>query len=365
MDLGYFLMPLHPPGTPVEDWLHGDLDQVVQLDRLGFEEAWFGEHFSNEWEPLVSPELFIANALGRTDRIRLGTGVNSLSYHHPVHLASRIALLDHMAQGRFMWGVGNGALPTDGALFDVDFFKKEQRTGSREVLSAVLDLWDDPKPGLHESEFFRYTVPEPNEAAGVRLHMRPFTKPHPPIAAAGSGPKSDMLGYAGANGWIPMSVNFVVADTVKKQWEVYEAAAKEAGRVADRRQWRVSREVVVARTDEEAQELALNSALGRDWMSYLVPLFKMLGEMINFKDDPSIPDDVIDEQFFLDNIWIVGSPETVTQKLRDLYDFTGGFGVLAVAGHEWDAEGRSLESMRLLAEEVRPNLPTPPAPEGA
>lgn len=364
MELGYFAMPMHPPGSNVTDWLNADLEQVIELDRLGFDEAWYGEHFTNEWESLVSPELFIARALGVTQNIRLGTGVNSLSYHHPVHLASRIALLDHMAQGRFMWGIGNGALPTDGALFDIDFVKGQQRAGSRAVLSAVLDLWNDPKPGVYETEFFRYTVPEPDVATGTRLHMRPFTKPHPPIAAAGTGPKSDMLGYAGANGWIPMSVPFVVADTLKKHWEVYEAAANESELdfMPDRRQWRVAREIIVAETDAEARELAKNGPLGRDWMTYLVPLFKLIGETVNIKLTPETKDEDLDVDYCIDNVWIVGGPDTVTEKLHELYDLTGGFGVLAVTGHEWDPEGRMKESMRLLAEEVRPKLPTPAAP---
>lgn len=362
MDLGYFFMPMHPPGTDTNTWLQHDLDQVIELDRLGFDEAWFGEHFTNEWETLTSPDIFIAHALGQTKNIRLGTGVNSLSYHHPVHLASRIALVDHLAKGRFMWGVGNGALPTDGALFDIDFSKKQQQAGSRAVLEAVLNLWDDPKPGVYETDFFKFTVPEPDEVTSLRFHMRPYTKPHPPIAAAGSGPTSNMLSYAGANGWIPMSVNFVVAETVKRMWETYEAAAVQAGRVPDRRMWRVTREIVVAKTDEEARELAKSGALARDWMSYLLPLFKLIGEMINFKPYPDFPDDKIDIDYFIDNIWIVGSPDTVTQKVQDLYDFTGGFGVLANTAHEWDADGRSRESQRLLAQEVRPNLPTPPAP---
>ncbi|MFC0246981.1 LLM class flavin-dependent oxidoreductase [Citricoccus parietis] len=363
MDLGYFLMPMHPPGTPVTKWLDGDLQQIVALDRLGFDEAWFGEHYTNEWESLTSPDLFIANALARTENIRLGTGVTSLSYHQPVQLASRIALLDHLAKGRFMWGIGNGALPTDGAMFDVDFSKREQRAGSRAVLDAVLNLWNNPEPGVYETEFFKFTVPEPDDVTGTRYHMKPYTQPHPPIAAAGSGPKSDMLGYAGANGWIPMSVNFVIPWTVKKQWEVYEAAAVENGIVPDRRLWRVNREVVVARTDAEARELAKSGALARDWMTYLIPLFRRLGEMINVKIDPDMPDDLIDIDYFIDNIWLVGSPETVTQKVKDLYEYTGGFGVLSVAGHDWDDAGQSEESMRLLAEEVRPNLPTPAAPE--
>ena len=110
MKLGYFAMPLHPPGSDFTENIHADLDQVVELDRLGFQEAWIGEHYTMAWEPIPSPDLFIAMALARTENIVLGTGVSCLPNHNPFQLAHRIAQLDHMAKGRFMWGIGPGPL---------------------------------------------------------------------------------------------------------------------------------------------------------------------------------------------------------------------------------------------------------------
>ena len=104
MELGYFTMPLHPPDTDIAQTLQDDLEQLVVLDELGYSEAWIGEHFTSVWENIPAPDLFIANALGKTKNIRLGTGVTCMPNHNPFMIAHRIAQLDQMARGRFMWG---------------------------------------------------------------------------------------------------------------------------------------------------------------------------------------------------------------------------------------------------------------------
>src|SRR3954453_11423812 len=112
MQFGIFMAPFHPTGQNPTFALERDLDLVVHLDKLGYDEAWIGEHHSAGYEIIASPELFIAAAAERTQRIRLGTGVISLPYHNPLMVADRIIQLDHMTRGRAMFGVGPGLLPT-------------------------------------------------------------------------------------------------------------------------------------------------------------------------------------------------------------------------------------------------------------
>ena len=111
MNVGYFTMPLHPPGPDITKTLDEDLDQIVTLDQLGYKEAWIGEHFTTVWENIPAPDLFIAKALALTENIVLGTGVTCMPNHNPFMIAHRIAQLDHMAHGRFYWGVGSGGFP--------------------------------------------------------------------------------------------------------------------------------------------------------------------------------------------------------------------------------------------------------------
>lgn len=356
MQLGYFTMPLHPPGSDIGKTMADDLEQLVALERLGFAEAWIGEHFSSVWENIPCPDLFIAQALARTEKMVLGTGVSCLPNHNPLMLAQRIAQLDQMAQGRFRWGIGSGGFPGDFELFDVDTSRLEQRPLTREVLDAVLALWNDPQPGLVEHPRWRYRVPEHRPEIGVELHLRPYQRPHPPIAVAGIGPKSDMLTLAGERDWIPMSINIVTPKTLKAHWETYAESAAKAGRAADRAIWRISRDVYIGETPEQARRDVLEGTLGRDWRDYFLPLLKKSNMLIGPKIDPAMADEDVTLEYLAEHIWIVGDVEEVTQKLRDLYTTVGGFGTLLVIGHEWQPADRWRRSMELLANEVVPRL---------
>ncbi|HET8631173.1 MAG TPA: LLM class flavin-dependent oxidoreductase [Thermomicrobiales bacterium] len=356
MELGYFTMPLHPPGSDIGRTMAADVAQLVALERFGYAEAWIGEHFTSKWENVPCPDLLIAQALAQTERIALGTGVSCLPNHNPVTLAHRIAQLDQMARGRFRWGIGSGGFPGDFELFDIDTQHLEQRALTREVLDAVLALWDDPQPGPVEHPRWRYRVPEPQDDIGLQLHLRPFQRPHPPIAVAGVGPRSDMLTLAGQRGWIPMSINYVTPATLKAHWETYAASAAQAGRAADRAIWRVSREVYIGETPERARRDVLDGVLGRDWREYFLPLLRKNNMMIGPKLDPAMPDEAVTPEYLCEHIWIVGDVDEVTDKLRDLYATVGGFGTLLVIGHEWEPEGPWRRSMELLATEVAPRL---------
>ena len=286
MRVGYFTMPLHPPGADPGRTMADDLEQLVFLDQLGYEEAWVGEHITAEWENIPCPDLFIAQALGVTRRMKLGTGVSCLPNHNPLMLAQRIAQLDQMAQGRFLWGVGSGGFPGDLELFELDAKAGEHRTVTRAALDLILDLWNDPKPGIYEAPHWRFRVPEPQEDIALRLHLRPYQRPHPPIAVAGVTEKSDTLVLAGERGYIPMSINFVPARVLKTHWASVEAGARQGGRVADRATWRIARDVFIADTTAEARRQALAGTMARDWTGYFFPLIKKGRGIDVLKQDP-------------------------------------------------------------------------------
>src|SRR5438270_106239 len=181
---GIFLAPFHPVGQNPTLALQRDLELIQRLDQLGYHEAWIGEHHSAGFEIIASPEVFIAAAAERTKRIRLGTGVSSLPYHQPLMLADRMVLLDHLTRGRAMLGVGPGALPSDAFMLGID--PAVQRDRMEESLDVILRLLRDDEPVTHESDWF--TLRE------GRLHLKPYTKPHPEVAVAAmispSGPRA-------------------------------------------------------------------------------------------------------------------------------------------------------------------------------
>src|ERR1700749_5153765 len=113
LKFGAFLAPHHPIGEHPLLQFRRDLDLVERLDNLGNDEFWCGEHHSSGWEMIASPEMFLAPAGERTKRIKPGTGVISLPYHHPFNVAQRMVQLDHMTGGRAIFGSGPGAPASD------------------------------------------------------------------------------------------------------------------------------------------------------------------------------------------------------------------------------------------------------------
>ncbi len=357
MKLGFFTMPLHPLGSKQHETMADDLEQIKFLDKIGFHEAWVGEHFTAEWENIPAPDIFLAHALAHTKNIILGTGVSCLAQHNPFMLAHRIAVLDNLAKGRFYWGIGAGSFIGDFKAFGVDASIGEHRDLMNESLDFILDLWNDPKPGNYKNTKWSFTVPERMEDVGLGVYTKPYQKPHPPIAVAGITEKSESLKTAGKNDWIPMSINFVPQKSLKGHWESYEEGAKEAGIVADRSKWRIARDIYVAETTEQAIEDVKNGTLARDFTDYFFKLIpKIRGNLDIFKTDKSMTDEEVTIDYMIKNLWIVGSPEDVTRQIKELYDYVGGFGVLLIMGHEWKPLDKWQNSMNLLVNEVIPKL---------
>ncbi|MGH7335036.1 MAG: LLM class flavin-dependent oxidoreductase, partial [Candidatus Rokuibacteriota bacterium] len=286
MQFGLFMMPLHPPARGFADAYDRDLEQLVLADRLGFREAWVGEHLTERWENAPAPDLLIAQALALTKRIHLGTGVTLLALHHPLYLAHRLAMLDHMARGRFQWGIGGGAIPTDLSLMGLDHTDSTSvRARSAEVLDVVLKLWASEGPFSYRGRFFTIDTPAFDSVKARGYYMKPYQQPHPPIGVAAASYKSPTLMIAGEQGFLPMSLD-LNTDYVNSQWEAVTEGAQRTGKTVSRREWRLVRDVYVAETDEAARHQAINSMTGRVWREYLIPLFKELTFLPSMKHDP-------------------------------------------------------------------------------
>lgn len=196
MKLGLFMMPSHPPERSLYDGQQWDLQVLRWADEYGFDEAWIGEHYTSPWEPNPSPDLLIAQALLQTRRIKLAPGGHLLPYHHPAELACRVAFLDHLAQGRLMFGVAASGLPSDWKMFDVDGFSGVNRQMTREALEIILKLWTEPGPFEYRGRFWSVNGIEPMYRT-LRHHIKPYQKPYPPIGIAGLSPGSETLKLAG------------------------------------------------------------------------------------------------------------------------------------------------------------------------
>src|SRR4029450_13779659 len=175
MQFGLFMMPLHPPHRAFADGYDRDVAQIVLADRLAFQEAWAGGPRTERWETAPAPDLLLAQALALSKTVRLGTGVTLLALHNPVYLAHRLAMLDHMARGRFQWGIGGGGIPTDLSLFGLDHTDPAAvRARSAEVLDVVLKLWASEGPFTYRGSFFDIDTPPFDSVKARGYYMKPY-----------------------------------------------------------------------------------------------------------------------------------------------------------------------------------------------
>jgi alkanesulfonate monooxygenase SsuD/methylene tetrahydromethanopterin reductase-like flavin-dependent oxidoreductase (luciferase family) len=356
MRFGLFMMPLHPPERSFAESYERDLAQIVLADRLGYDEVWIGEHLTERWENAPAPELLIAQALVKTERIVLATGVTLLALHNPVEVAHRIAMLDHLARGRLYWGIGGGAIPTDLALLGLaDSTPAEVRARSAEALDVILGLWASEGSFRHHGKFFDVTAPDLDPARERGFYMKPYQKPHPPIGIAATSLGSAAIRMAGERGFIPMSSSLLAPVHLKTHWPAVEAGASSAGRVADRREWRIGRDIFVADTSALARERA-RQVLGRNYVRHQYPNRVGTSQMATVKIDPDMPDEAVDVDYMMEHLWIVGDPQECADQIRRLHETVGGFGKLLAITQDSDDPAWDHRSLQLLIDDVGPRI---------
>ena len=358
MKFGTFMMPLHPPEKPRTQCMDEDTQFVVDADRLGMTEAWCGHHITLEWEPVTSNEVFLANLIARTEQIKLGVGVSIMPQHHPVNVAARVALLDHLSHGRVYWGFGQGGVPADWELFNLPE-PKEQSVMTKEAYDIVMMLWTQDPPYHYEGRYFKINL-EKHVDPEIRMGypLQPYQKPHPPIGMTMISAKSKGGQIGGQHGYMPLSTNLVHHSTVAKHWETYREGATAGGQPEpDRDIWRVSKSIFVGDSNDEAWDFCLNGAFGRS-MHYLITLLNR-AEMIHLmKHDESVADEDVTVEYVLEKVCIVGDKASVKDRLDELWEVTGGFGTLLFVKHDFDDTDKWNRCLNVLATEIVPSMPS-------
>ncbi|WP_067438027.1 LLM class flavin-dependent oxidoreductase [Nocardioides jensenii] len=355
MELGLFMMPAHPEGRDPYEAAQWDLQMIEWADELGYSEAWIGEHFTATFEPCPAPDLLIAQALTRTSQIKLGAGAHLLPMHHPAELASRVAYLDHLSQGRLLFGVGASSVPGDWSMFDLDGAGGQTREMTAESLEIILKLWTDKEPFEYKGKYWTVRGIE-TMYEKYKRHIYPLQDPHPRIGVSGFSSPSPTLELAGERGFIPMSLN-IGLNYVKDHWGSVLAGAKRAGRTPDRKDWHIAKDIFVAETDEEAYEYGVKGDLGKFQDECLLYLYGEFGFKKFLKHDQNVPDSEVDAEYCAKHNWLIGSPDTVAEGLANFYDAVGGFGTVLALGYDYiDNPDHWEKSMGLLAHEVMPRF---------
>lgn len=342
LQFGAFLAPHHLPGESPTLQLQRDLELVEHLDRLGYDEFWCGEHHSTGWETIASPEMFLAGAAVRTKRIRLGTGVVSLPYHHPFNVAQRMVQLDHMSFGRAMFGTGPGALPSDAHTLGVDPMVLRDRQD--EAIGVIKRLLAGEERFSHESEWFTL-----NDAA---LQILPYQADIPMTTASMVSPSGMTL--AGKYGMGVLSIGSMSTEglaSLPLQWSFAEEAAAEHGQVVDRANWRVMFNFHLAETKKQALADVEHGLLrwhneynvGTLMRPGLDPL-RSTAEAIEFYSEGEA------------SAGVIGTPDELIERIRTMSEVTGGFGVVMGFVNDWADPEATFRSWDLLARHVIPEV---------
>jgi len=339
---GAFLAPHHPIGENPTLQLQSNLELAAHLDRLGYEEFWCGEHHSTGWEVIASPEVFLAAAAERTHRIKLGTGVVSLPYHHPFMVAQRIVQLDHQSNGRVIFGTGPGALPSDAHTLGLDPMVLRDRQD--EAMGIIRRLFEENERFSYESEWFRLQ--------DAKLQLKPLQEKMEFAVASIRSPSGMTL--AGKHEAGVLSIGAMAKSGVQalpNQWSFAEESAAKHGKKVDRKNWRVVMNWHIAETRAKAREQA-GAGLLRHNNEYTV-------RTLRGGDGPiyKTPDEAVDGVAFSeDSTAVIGTPDDLVERIREMVDITGGFGCVIGFVHDWANREDTRRSWDMVARYVIPEI---------
>ncbi len=346
MKLGYFTMPMHPPERDYTRTLKEDREAILLADRLGYVEAYIGEHISDRCETIPSCLSFIASLAHDTRSIRLGSGTVNLPNRHPAEVAAHVAMIDHMLEGRFLFGIGPGGLRSD---MEVMGNLDADRTAMFvESIDQILAVWAGEPPYDLEGKFWKISTRRTLIAeTGQGVFLKPFQQPHPPIVVTAITPGSKGLAAATARGWWPISANFLQANLLHTHREA-------VGNTSD---WRVARSIFVADDDATAERYVSEAKDAyRFYYWNLLTKRRSGGNVASFKHDPAMRDDAVTVDYLLDTMVIRGGVGRVVEEILKLREQAGPFGTLLYCGHDWADERLSRRSMELMAQEVMPRV---------
>jgi alkanesulfonate monooxygenase SsuD/methylene tetrahydromethanopterin reductase-like flavin-dependent oxidoreductase (luciferase family) len=355
MQLGFFIMPVHPPGRNYAETLREDRDAFILADKLGYSEGYCGEHLTDLAENIPSSLMFCASLAGFTQKIKLGTAVVNLPFCHPLLVAAHAALVDNLLEGRFLFGIGAGILRTDCEALEL--LDADRGAMFAEAIDHILALWSGDAPYDLKGKYWTISTAKTRwPEIGLGNVVKPFQKPHPPILGTATEPQSKGLIALGRRGWWPISSHFLHRNHLLSQWGNYAKGCAEGGHQADRTNWRVARSIFVADDDKTALAYGGDDAKSpyRFYMNQLTAKLRKGNRLGGFKERLEMPDEDLTLDYIFNNVVIRGSVNRVVDGILALHEKIGDFGTLLYCGKDWTEPALSRRSMELMAEKVMP-----------
>jgi len=359
MKLGIFMMPVHPLHRNHTETLKEDRETVILADRLGFHDAFIGEHLTDKAENITNSLLFLATLIHSTQRIKLASGTCNLSQIHPAIVAANAAMFDHLAEGRFILGVSPGALVSDAEAIGI--LDEDRNKMFAEAIDVIIAIWERDAPYDIDLPGNRYKVTTRKTMhleTGVGVMPKPYQKPRPEIVGTVVAPFSKGVIAMGERDFHPLSANFLLPHWLKTHWANYAEGKTKAGVNPDPAEWRVARTVFVADDDKVAAAYGRHAANSpyRFYYRQLQTKLTKAGRHAVFKERLDQPDHEITYEFVLDRLCIYGTVNRVVDQILALREQVGDFGELVYAGMDWVDPQLAKRSMQLMAEEVMPRV---------
>ena len=359
MKLGLFTMPLHPLHRDPAVTLQEDRETIILADRLGFHDAFVGEHLTDQAENVTNSFIFLATLIEATKTIKLATGTSNLSQSHPVLIAAHAAMFDHLAKGRFIFGVSPGALLSDAEALGI--VNEDRNKMFAEAIDVILQIWERDPP--YEIDLpgnrFKVTTAKTHVAEiGKGVMYKPYQKPRPEIVGTVVAPFSKGVIAMGERDFHPLSANFLLPHWVPSHWANYAEGKHRAGRVADPADWRIARTIFVADDDKVAERYGksdANSPYRFYWRQLRIKL-TIPKRHIVFKTHEAQDDAELTDDYVVDRLVICGTVNKVVDEILRFREQVGDFGELVYAGMDWVDRKLGQRSMELMATEVMPRV---------
>ena len=359
MRLGYFTMPVHPMHRRWAETLKEDREAIILADKLGFYDAFVGEHLTDKAENVTNSMMFLSSLIPETKTIKLATGTTNLSHIHPVVIAQQAAMFDHLSEGRFIFGVSPGALTSDAEALGI--LEQDRNKMFAESIDVILAIWEGEPP--YDIDFYdnRYKVSTSRTQAlsiGVGYLGKPYQQPRPEIVGTVVAPFSPGVVLMGKRDFHPLSANFLLSKHLKSHWQNYSKGKAEVGAEAGVADWRVARTIFVADDDRAAARYGrtdANSAYRFYWSQMLTKM-KRGKRLYVFKSHKEQDDEEITLDYVMDNCVIHGSVNKVVDRILALHEEIGDFGEIVYAGMDWVDPTLAKRSLQLMAEQVMPRV---------
>src|SRR6266850_2314622 len=342
-------------GSPDADYgaIQDLVAQACFAETAGFDGIWLTEHNFTGESVYCDPIPFASVVAARTSRIRIGFAVLQLALRHPIRLATQLALLDNLCDGRLDVGVGHGTNFNEYEFVGYGLRSDDSRARMTETLDVMVRAWTEA-PLVHHGKFYDLSLPE--------LRPRPRQRPHPPIwRAVSSAGSVRECGRIGA----PIMIARIPISRVPERLALYDAGLAESGLGGARRQqlrdqvalWRF---VHVAESQAQAED-ELRSALLKtrrhmvhDRASYNPPDFAVEASRVNPWNDPSVShEDGV--RYSLEHSALYGPPDRVAEQVAALRD-AGAHHVLCQMSLGYLPHAKIMASMRRFGGEVIPRF---------